>query len=110
MPEYSEAMPEALFDYADAFRRSVSGTVINDDAQLGADVESFLNSRVGRTMAIDAAKDIDGFIKWALSWDADPKEFLERRSKALAARDAMQWLAAAVNNGREAQRVIREEG
>jgi hypothetical protein len=80
------------------------------DAIVGVEVEKWAQSTQGRYVIGRAAIEVREFIDWALSQDADPTEFVQRRAKALAARTLVTWLTEQILSGRTSEQQLQEHG
>ncbi len=77
------------------------------EAKLGVELEDFLASPVGRYVIGRARHEIEDFNDWALSDQAMPEQFQQRRANALAARTLISWLSEQVAAGLAAEAQLK---
>lgn len=79
------------------------------EARLGIELEEFLASPIGRFVAGRAQQEVGEFIDWAMSDEATPEQFMERRAKALAARTLIGWLSEQIVTGLSATQQLTQD-
>lgn len=82
------------------------------EAKLGADVERFLNSDIGRYLVGRAKAEVQEATSMFLNSNVDRshEEILRAKRKALAAQTVVTWLTEAFDNGMNSLVALQEAG